>query len=196
MRCVNGPVKAAPRRITLWCCHGNGKGGESVNRTRARAAWAAVLLVGAAACGAQAPDASPATAATNGAENGDAPLAVVHRNPTCGCCREWVAHLKENGFEVRDVETADVAAVKQRLGVPGQLGACHTAEVDGYVIEGHVPADVVQRLLEEQPSDIAGLAVPGMPVGSPGMEVPGRPAQSYDIIAWDESGKTWVYDKR
>lgn len=163
---------------------------------RVRAAWAAVLLVGAWACGAQAPDASPATAATNGTENGDAPVAVVHRDPNCGCCREWIAHLKENGFEVRDVETGDVPAVKQRLGVPAQLGSCHTAEVGGYVIEGHVPADVVQRLLEEQPSDIAGIAVPGMPIGSPGMEVPGRPAQSYDIIAWDESGKTWVYDKR
>lgn len=163
---------------------------------RARAASAAFLLVGVWACGGQAPDAESGTEAAQAAELGDVPLAVVHRNPTCGCCGEWIAHLKEHGFEVRDVETADVPAVKQRLGVPGQLGSCHTAEVGGYVIEGHVPADVVQRLLDEQPSDIAGLAVPGMPIGSPGMEVPGRAAQAYDIIAWDESGKTWVYDKR
>ncbi|MGH7575170.1 MAG: DUF411 domain-containing protein [Longimicrobiales bacterium] len=170
---------------------------------RARAALAAVLLVGIWACGGQPPEAEAtpavaanAAAAMHGAGAGELPLAVVHRDPNCGCCREWISHLQANSFEVHDRETADIAGVKERLGVPARLGSCHTAEIDGYVIEGHVPAEVVQRLLDERPSDIAGLAVPGMPIGSPGMEVPGRPAQSYEIIAWDESGKTWVYDRR
>lgn len=156
----------------------------------------AFLLVGVMACGAEEPGAARAAVATHGSDDAAVPHAVVHRDPTCGCCRAWIAHLEENSFEVRDDETADMSGVKARLGVPTQLRSCHTAEIGDYVIEGHVPADVVQRLLDEQPSDIAGLAVPGMPIGSPGMEVPGRPAQSYDIVAWDESGETWVYDQR
>ena len=86
--------------------------------------------------------------------------------------------------------------MRERLGVPRALQSCHTAEVGGYVVEGHVPADVVRRLLSEKPADVAGLAVPGMPIGSPGMEVPGRGAEPYDVIAWDRSGRTWVYAQR
>ncbi|MGH7606811.1 MAG: DUF411 domain-containing protein [Gemmatimonadales bacterium] len=86
--------------------------------------------------------------------------------------------------------------MKERLGVPARLQTCHTAEVGGYIVEGHVPADVVKRLLSEKPADVAGIAVPGMPTGSPGMEVPGRAAEPYDIFAWDRTGKTWVYDHR
>ena len=96
-------------------------------------------------------------------------------------------------MRVQDV--ANLQAIKQRNGVTSALAGCHTAFVEGYVIEGHVPADVIDRLLSERPQ-IAGLAVPGMPVGSPGMEVPGRPAVPYDVIAFDVSGRTRVFATR
>ena len=105
-------------------------------------------------------------------------------------------HLQENGFAVDERNTSSLSAVKERLGVPARVHTCHTAEVAGYLVEGHVPADVVKRLVREKPADVAGLAVPGMPAGSPGMEVPGRPAEAYDILAWDRTGKMWVYDRR
>lgn len=91
--------------------------------------------------------------------------------------------------------TAQIDEVKRRLGVPPALAACHTAEVGGYIVEGHVPADVIRRMLDEKPQ-IVGIAVPGMPVGSPGMEMPGRPAQRYDVIAWTADGSTSVYASR
>jgi hypothetical protein len=105
-------------------------------------------------------------------------------------------HLQENGFAVEERNTRSLYVVKEQLGVPARLHTCHTAEVGGYLVEGHVPAEVVKRLLREKPADVAGLAVPGMPAGSPGMEVPGRPAEAYDILAWDRTGKVWVYDRR
>ncbi len=92
-------------------------------------------------------------------------------------------------------DAADLAPIKQKLGVPPALQSCHTAVVEGYVVEGHVPADLIDRLLRERPP-VAGLAVPGMPVGSPGMEVPGHPPQSYQILAFDRSGRTTVYATR
>lgn len=98
----------------------------------------------------------------------DWPLVTVHKDPNCGCCSGWVAHLELNGFRVQVVETAELNRVKTRLGVPFDLAACHTAEVQNYLLEGHVPASAVQRLLTEQPKAL-GLAVPGMPNGSPGM---------------------------
>ena len=104
----------------------------------------------------------------------------------------WVSHLKDHGFTVRTTDVADVSPVKAEHGVPGRLPSCHTALVDGYVIEGHVPAPDIARLLEEGPR-VAGLAVPGMPIGSPGMEVPGRPVESYDVIAFDRRGGAEVF---
>jgi len=92
-------------------------------------------------------------------------------------------------------DEADLQALKQRHGVPAALAGCHTAFVEGYIIEGHVPADAIERLLRERPQ-IAGLSVPGMPVGSPGMEIPGRPAVPYDVIAFDVSGRTHVFATR
>jgi hypothetical protein len=107
-----------------------------------------------------------------------------------------VVHLQGNGFDVDERNTTSLASVKERLRVPARLQTCHTGEVGGYIIEGHVPADVVQRLLAERPGDIAGIGVAGMPIGSPGMEVPGRPNEAYDVVAWDRSGRTWIYDSR
>lgn len=116
---------------------------------------------------------------------------VVHKTPTCGCCGAWVDRMRADGFAVRVIEVADTSPVARRLGVPDTLRACHTAEIDGYAIEGHVPARDIRRLLAERP-DAAGLAVPGMPAGSPGMEMGDR-RDSYDVIQFDRSGATQVF---
>jgi hypothetical protein len=104
--------------------------------------------------------------------------------------------MEAGGFTLERDETVDMPAVKARLGVPNAVYSCHTAEIGGYVVEGHVPADIVQRLLREKPDGVVGIGVAGMPSGSPGMEVPGQPAQPYQVLAWDETGRTWVYDRR
>lgn len=109
------------------------------------------------------------------------PNVAVSKDPACGCCGGWVDHLKAAGYAVQVHDTADLDGVKRRLGVPVHLAACHTAEVAGYVIEGHVPAAAIMRLLAEKPA-ARGLAVPGMPVGSPGMEVQGVAPEAYDVL--------------
>ena len=114
------------------------------------------------------------------------PAVLVHKDPSCGCCAGWVRHLKEAGFAVTVEETADLQVVRKRLGVPADLAACHTAEIAGYVIEGHVPASAVRRLLKELPN-ATGVAVPGMPAGSPGME--GGAQQRYDAILFGATGR-------
>ena len=106
------------------------------------------------------------------------PLVTVHKDPTCGCCGGWIAHLELRGFQTKTVETKEINRVKARLGVPFDLSACHTAEVGGYLIEGHVPAAAIERLLTERPK-AKGLAVPGMPSGSPGMT---GEYEEYDVI--------------
>ncbi|WP_081725970.1 DUF411 domain-containing protein [Bradyrhizobium sp. OHSU_III] len=111
---------------------------------------------------------------------------LVHKDPNCGCCAGWVQHLKDAGFTVTVQETAQLPAVRKRLGVPGDLAACHTAEIAGYVIEGHVPALAVRQLLEKRPAAV-GLAVPGMPAGSPGME--GGTPRKYDVVLFGTSGR-------
>ena len=121
-----------------------------------------------------------------------APTVQVYKSPTCGCCANWVTHLQKAGFTTRVTETDDVASIKAQRGVPARVQSCHTAVVDGYVIEGHVPAGDVQRLLRERPA-VVGIAVPGMPIGSPGMEVPGQKPQAYDVVAFDKQGQTRVF---
>lgn len=116
----------------------------------------------------------------------EALVITTYRSPTCGCCHGWVEHMEAAGFEVNDVVTDDMAAVKQEHGIPEEMLSCHTSVVGDYVIEGHVPVDAVQRLLEEQP-DVAGLALPGMPIGSPGMEFGDR-VQPYTVLTFDEQG--------
>lgn len=108
------------------------------------------------------------------------PVAIVHKSPTCGCCGLWVEHLRHAGFQVEVRETDNLAPVKERLGVPFGKGSCHTAEIGGYLVEGHVPADDIKRLLREKPQ-ARGLVLPGMPLGSPGMEVPSGATQSYVV---------------
>lgn len=115
---------------------------------------------------------------------------TMFRDPNCGCCEHWADHVRtELEVEVAETVSADMAAIKMDRGVPRELWGCHTMEVDGYVIEGHVPAADIARLLEERPEGIRGLAVPGMPVGSPGMEM-GMRKQPYQVIAFGESGLT------
>jgi hypothetical protein len=116
-----------------------------------------------------------------------APRILVHKDPNCGCCSGWVEHVRSAGFDTHLNELSDLAPIKSRLAVPPALSSCHTAEVDGYVIEGHVPASAIRRLLAERPS-ATGLAVPGMPTGSPGMEVSGTPDETYDVVLF---GPTW-----
>lgn len=123
------------------------------------------------------------------------PVVTVYKSPTCGCCSDWVEHMREAGFEVEAHDVNDLHEVKARLGVRPQHQSCHTATVGDYVIEGHVPADLVQKLLKEQPQ-VSGLAVPGMPRGSPGMEMPDGTKDAYDVIAFTTDGESAVYASR
>lgn len=113
---------------------------------------------------------------------------VMHRSPSCGCCTLWAGHARRAGFEITIQDNRDMTALKRRLGVPRELSSCHTVEVDGYVIEGHVPFQDVRRLLRERPRDTRGLALPGMPIGSPGMEVPGGERQDFVVFAFNTRG--------
>lgn len=139
----------------------------------------AILLIGSLA---QASWAAPAT-----------PVIDVYKSPTCGCCNKWIDHLKANGFGVRSHDTDNVAQHKVRLGVPRGYGSCHTAEIGGYVIEGHVPAREIKRLLKENPR-ARGLVVPAMPIGSPGMEVGGH-KDPYDVFLVNRNGSSQIYAK-
>jgi len=117
----------------------------------------------------------------------------VWKDVSCGCCHDWIAHMKAHGFELRAYDVGNVAA-RQRLGVPARYGSCHTALVGGYAIEGHVPASEVQRLLRERPPAV-GLVVPGMPIGSPGMDTPayGGRRDAYAVLLLAADGSTTVY---
>ena len=137
------------------------------------------------------------TAALNSAAEEAGADVTVFKSPTCGCCTIWASHLRENGFTVNEKKVDNVGAYKQQLGVPGYLSSCHTAMVGGYVIEGHVPASDIRRLLQEKP-DIRGLTVPGMVAGSPGMEQGGR-RDSFNVLAIRKDGSSYIYnsyDKR
>lgn len=120
------------------------------------------------------------------------PAIVVYKAPSCGCCKAWMEHLTENGFKVTGKDVDNVQPIKDEVGLPAKLASCHTAIVDGYVVEGHVPAADIKRMLQERPK-IVGLSAPGMPNGSPGMET-GR-KDPYDVMAFDAKGNTTVYAK-
>jgi hypothetical protein len=120
------------------------------------------------------------------------PAITVHKDPNCDCCAGWVEHLNANGFKTKVLNTGTIEKVKARLGVPADLGACHTGELAGYVLEGHVPAAAVKKLLAERPKAI-GLAVPGMPSGSPGMG--GGAPEEYDVILFSKDGARRSYGR-
>ncbi|MFL5585785.1 MAG: DUF411 domain-containing protein [Gemmatimonadaceae bacterium] len=126
------------------------------------------------------------------AARSEKPTITVYKSPTCGCCKSWIEHVKKHGYQVDAKDTPDMAEIKRTLGVPDGLTSCHTAIVNGYLIEGHVPAADIDRLLAQKPK-VAGLAVPGMPMGSPGME--GPTSQPYQVMSFDKSGETAVFAK-
>ena len=120
------------------------------------------------------------------------PEMTVYKTKTCGCCGKWVEHLRSNGFQVTVKEVPSTAPYRQQYGVPESLASCHTGVVNGYAIEGHIPAAEIHRLLKEHPK-AKGLAVPGMPMGSPGME--GASKDTYSVIRFDADGKETIYHK-
>jgi hypothetical protein len=134
--------------------------------------WAAAALI--------------ATTATAAAEQPS--VVSVYKTPTCGCCSKWVEHMRANGFTVRTTDMDSTGPVQSKHGVPPEIRSCHTAIVNGYVVEGHVPAKEVKRLVKERPS-ITGIAVAGMPVGSPGMEMPGTDPHPYYVVSFDRNGR-------
>ena len=124
--------------------------------------------------------------------NAAAPVIEVYKTPTCGCCGKWVEHLRAEGFEVRVSDVNDLTDIKAANRIPDSLQSCHTGKVGNYVVEGHVPAQDIRKLLAERPA-VAGIAVPGMPIGSPGMEVAGVKPQAFDTVAFDDKGTRRVF---
>ena len=141
-----------------------------------------LLLLLLAACGGPATDLQDAGSET----------VTIYKTPTWGCCTVWSAYLESNGFTVTVVDMEDLTEIKAQYHVPAELQSCHTAIVDGYVVEGHVPADEIKRMLDERP-DIVGIGVAGMPPGSPGMDIEGFEDDPYDVVSFDESGVVGVY---
>ena len=119
---------------------------------------------------------------------------VVYKTPACGCCSKWIAHLRDNDLNVNVVSVRETRSIQSQVGVPRQFGSCHTAVVGDYWVEGHVPVDLIQRLMAEKPDDIRGIAVPGMSIGSPGMEGP-NPVR-YDVLAYGADGNVAIYSTR
>ncbi|MGN6392206.1 MAG: DUF411 domain-containing protein [Gemmatimonadales bacterium] len=117
---------------------------------------------------------------------------TVYKSPTCGCCAKWVDHLRANGFTPTVHDEDDMDKMKDEMGVPKAVRSCHTALLGSYLIEGHVPASDLDRLIAQRP-DVAGLAVPGMPGGTPGMAEPGAPADPYDVLSFGKDGKTAIF---
>lgn len=118
---------------------------------------------------------------------------TVYRSETCGCCKGWIAHLREHNFTVKDITVESVSPYKEKLGVPRQAASCHTAVVDGVVIEGHVPAQDIKAVLAKEEHDIRLLTVPAMPSGTPGMDTPGAPKDPFNVFAVHQDERASVY---
>ena len=118
---------------------------------------------------------------------------TLYKSPTCGCCTEWANHIKAEGFEVKVVHQQSNVKLRNKFGISRELTSCHTAVVEGYVIEGHVPVQDIKRLLKEKPK-VAGLSVPGMPASSPGMDVPGN-TDAYQVVAFTKEGRKYIYNQ-
>lgn len=117
---------------------------------------------------------------------------INHKSPYCGCCTEWTKHMQEAGFNVEEKLHENMNPIKQEFGITPELASCHTAVIDGYVFEGHIPAQDIQAFLENPPRNAKGLAVPGMPMGSPGMEY-GNKQDEYSVYAFNEQGQVFEY---
>ena len=120
------------------------------------------------------------------------PNMTMHRSPTCGCCGAWAAYIRRAGFSITIVNESDLAPIKSRAGVPDALQSCHTAFIDGYVVEGHVPVEAIEKMLSERPA-ITGIAVPEMPTGSPGMEIPMMKPEPFKVIAFSQMGSSETF---
>lgn len=118
---------------------------------------------------------------------------TVYKSPYCGCCKEWVKYMEDHGYEIEVVNMENLNPIKAKLGLRPQLASCHTAVIDGYVFEGHIPVEDINSFLAKKPK-LAGLAVPGMPMGSPGMEY-GNQKDAYNVLGFTKSGMTMVYNK-
>jgi len=123
------------------------------------------------------------------------PVITVYKSPTCGCCEDWCKHMSANGFTVRSIDVDDTSAIKAKFGVPDALLSCHTGSVGGYAVEGHVPADLIHKLLREKPA-VAGIAVPGMPMGAPGMDQQAGRRDRYTVFLFERNGRTREYARR
>jgi len=156
---------------------------------------AAILMAGllAVACSNTGDNTTQSTKASATAST--KPEVVMYKPPTCDCCTGWAEHLRREGFSVVVHKSEDMDAIKAEHGVTRQLASCHTALVDGYVIEGHVPAADVERLLKERPADVVGLTAPGMPQKAPGMQTVGLPPRGYDVLAFDKDGRSTVFHR-
>jgi hypothetical protein len=121
------------------------------------------------------------------------PLITVYATPSCGCCKGWMEHMRENGYTVKEVYQDDLTEIRQAHKLPREMTSCHMGIVDGFAIEGHVPASVVNRLLAEKPP-VLGVSAPGMPAGSPGMEMEDGSKPPYEVFTWDASGPLAVYE--
>jgi hypothetical protein len=119
---------------------------------------------------------------------------IVYKSASCGCCKAWIKHLRSEGFSVIGKDRRDMPQIKASFGIDRPLQSCHTAVVDGYIIEGHVPASDIKRLLKQKP-DVLGLTAPGMPKKSPGMQRPGLPPEGYDVLSFDDKGKTELFQR-
>lgn len=171
-------------------------GARSITRRRlicGSAALGSLILAGCSPSGGQKSASRESASANQALPTTQKAAMTVYRDPSCGCCEAWARIARDAGYQVTLLDDNNMPAVKQRLGLPAELASCHTAVVDNYVVEGHVPLDQIDRLLRERPSDISGIAVPGMPIGSPGMEVPGGRTEPYQVIAFDAESKTSVY---
>ena len=155
-----------------------------IRSVAAAVASAAVLIVGASVA---------VVSSQPGKASANKPSVAVFKSPTCGCCAKWNEHMTAAGYAVTTRDMTDMNAVKDEHHVPSSLRSCHTALVSGYVIEGHVPADVVAKLLAERPAGVVGIAVPGMPAGSPGMESPDGFKTPYQVMAFTQDGQSRVY---
>ena len=129
----------------------------------------------------------------------DIPKVVSYRSASCGCCKKWVNHLQDNGLKVVDNVVEDVSVIKNQYQIPNNLRSCHSAQIDNYTIEGHVPIESINKLFREKPN-INGIAVPGMPLGSPGMEMHSHQSHSHDyenykVVSFSKTGKTKIFDK-
>ena len=117
---------------------------------------------------------------------------TVYRSPSCGCCGVWIDHAKKHGFKIEDLKTKEMEALKQKYNVPAELASCHTTIIDGYVMEGHIPADDIKRFLAQKPDNLVGLTVPGMPIGTPGMEAKDI-KQPFQVLAFNDKGEVEVF---